>query len=903
MVSRPRSRADALDPRAAPWRARLAGTFVGRGRAIAALEARFDDARLVTIIGPGGVGKTRVALEFALAQSAMFEGPDAGGVYFVDLTDAASSTEALAALCAGVGLIVDPRTNEDELLSVLARHVANLGPCLVVLDNAEHVLRSIEWVVSRLLAAAPSARLLVTSRVVLGVAGESELALEPLDVEHAITLLVDRIKAVRAPAERELSPGILRSIVGSIDRMPLAIELAASRTRVLSTEELARRLERPLEVLQRASGDARHSSVRRAVLDSVALLEDGASRLFALLSTLRNGFSLEAAEASIHDALGDLDALTAIESLVRASLLRVDFGEGEARYSFFATIREAADELRSKDPAADRVRRAHASHYAAVARAARAARRSGLALIARELDNMLAAATTFESLVRALDERDAAEPLAEIALAVDPVLSRRGLATLREQLLSSALTALERDDTRAALVTEALLARGAARRDRGDSDGAAHDFNAALSLATARSLAALEAVASMRLAWVDDVRGATGAARARLERALSLLERAEPGDLRTASEAEALLQLAHALRREGALEEARSKTDAARDRCRALDDAEGLCASLYESGVIEMFRGDDRGAFECFDQGLEVARSAGILLMEAACLTARGCLLQDLGRVTEALSHHAEAASIFRSLGSRYREASALYYLATSYLERAEIDEAARLLVDAKARIAGVGAARYDVLMHGTTALAMASCGRWADCDAEVTRAERALEIATREPALGDFLTIHRGTIAILRGQAPALTIDDARLAVRSHPTDDTRFALRQYERAASRSSGAAREPSAALRVWGEGAAFAVHDGARVELPAASPLRRILERLVKSREETPGEPVSVEALIRAGWPGERIRADAALNRLYVALATLRKRGLKDLLASGSGGYAISRAVLVHRVQD
>lgn len=888
--------------RAIAWRGRAAGAFVGRDRELEALAARFDDARLVTLIGPGGVGKTRLALEFALAQCAVFDAPHGGGVHFVDLTDAASAADALAAVCAAIELVVDARTAERDLLEVVARHIASLGPCLIVLDNVEHIAAAIESAVSWFLRAAPSARFLVTSRVVLGVHGECELVLAPLAPDDATALFVERTRAVRAVSERELSDPVLRSIVEAIDRMPLAIELAASRTRVLTTDELLRRLERPLDVLRRASGDARHSSVRRAVLDSVALLDACASRCFALLSTFRNGVSLRAVEACVGEALPECDVLAAIETLARASLLRVHFDDGVARYALFETIREVANELRARDPAAERVRRAHAAHYAELARTNGDSSSVGVAPLERELDNLLAAASTCESIVETSADSRAACDLAAIALAIDPVLSRRGMSALREQLASAAVTALEADRSSGALLAEVLLARGSARRDRGDSASAAHDFNSALALAAARGLVSLEATATLRLAWVDDVRGATHEARARLERSLTALAQTAPSARRLAREAEALLQLAHADRREGSLDSARTSIEAARERYRALDDADGLCASLYESGVIAMFRGDPRAAFECFDQGLAVSRSAGIRLMEGACLTARGCLLQDLDRLPEALAHHAEAAGIFRSLGSRYREASALYYLATAYIERGEADEASRLFVDAKSTIAGVGAARYDVLMHSASALAFELRGASRECDIELDLAARALAIVPREPALGALVSIHRATIGVLRGAPATLSIDEASERVRAHPTDDTRFALRMFERAVTRSR---REPAATpeLRVWPACAAFSVRGAPRVELPSGSPQRRILEKLVCMRETTPGEPASAELLIQAGWPGERIRADAALNRLYVALATLRKRGLKDVLSSVAGGYAISRAVLVQRVQD
>lgn len=175
--------------------------------------------------------------------------------------------------------------------------------------------------------------------------------------------------------------------------------------------------------------------------------------------------------------------------------------------------------------------------------------------------------------------------------------------------------------------------------------------------------------------------------------------------------------------------------------------------------------------------------------------------------------------------------------------------------------------------------------------------------IANREPALATLLTIHRATVGRatvepMCGGRAVLSLEEARDAVQRNPSDDSRFALRQLERNELRPSPAAPE---VLRVWGQGEAFALPGGAKVMLPPRSPLRRVLDQLVRSREDSPGEPVTVDALIRAGWPGEKIRTDAALNRVYVALATLRKQGLRDVISSAGGGYALSRGVIVERV--
>jgi len=299
------------------------------------------------------------------------------------------------------------------------------------------------------------------------------------------------------------------------------------------------------------------------------------------------------------------------------------------------------------------------------------------------------------------------------------------------------------------------------------------------------------------------------------------------------------------------------------------------------------------------DEGLSVARRAGIPILEGACLTARGCLLQDLGRLDEALAHHAEAASIFRARDSSLREASALHYLATTHLERGEPSDAVMVLEQARARLEPAGPPRYDVLTSSALAVALAALGRREESRLELARAERALVAVPDEPALATVVALHRATVDVSAGVAgESITLAAARELVRVSPTDDARFALRQLER---RVGPATAAPAEVLRVWGKGEAFAAPGGSRVVLPSRSPLRRILDHLVAQREQAPGEPVGIDEIIRVGWPAEKASADAALNRAYVALATLRKRGLRTALVNAGGGYAISRAVKVERM--
>ncbi len=851
-------------------------SFHGRGEERAQLEAAFERGRLVSIVGPGGMGKTRLSLEYAADRVAVFGRRARGGVWFVDLSDARTADDAASTVASALDLRAGAGADRVE---AVGRAIAGLGPTLVVLDNLEQ-LEGAAALTSRWMALAPSARLLVTTRVVLGVPGEHVLTLGPLAPSDAIALFVARARDVRTPSADEAMH--VERVVAAIDRMPLAIELAASRTRSMSTEALGARLARPSTVL---SGDAshRHGSLRRTVLDSVALLSPVAARAFALLSVLRNGFDLVLAEAVLGPlALGPGPTIDALDALVRSSLLR---SLGPSGYAFFETIREIADERLADEPLAGAAREAFVTHHAAIDADVLAG--DG----ARE--NAIEAAR----IAIALGRPDAA---LTIALALDPHLSRRGEAALRVRLLSGGL-ALE--PTAPSLRALAHLARGAALRELGDGPRASDDFEAAHRIATDVGDVGLRASALMRLGGIRDLRGDTAGAREHLRSALRSIEALPAGRLRRAREAEALSRLGHAQRREGALDDARAAIARAVSLHRELGDAEGLAAALYELGVIAMFRAEHERAFQCFDEGLAVSRERGVRVMEGACLTARGGLLQDLGRLDEALTHHAEAAAIFRDHGITLRQASALHYLACTYLERGEPAAATEPLVRARALLEGVGSPRYEVLTRCAWAVALSELGRHDEADAVIAPADRALQHVPNEPALALALRLHRATLTLRRGgEAQVLGDEEATAAVERAGTDDSRFALRTLQRARA-GEGVRSDGAGALRVWGEGEAFQPPHRERIALPARSPLRRVLLLLVDRREHAPGEPTSLEQVIAAGWPGEKIGADAALNRAYVAIATLRKRGLSDAIVSVGGGYAISMAIPIRRVDE
>jgi predicted ATPase/DNA-binding SARP family transcriptional activator len=320
-------------------RTRPTTRLVGREQQVAALHRLLAAERLVTVVGPGGVGKTRVALEVAA------QADTAAVVLLAPVADPAAVPHALAA-----ALHLDVVSGD-----VVAACAALLGdrPGLLVADNCEHLLDAAREVVGTLLAACPRLSVLATSREPLGLSAEHTFRLTPLALPRpgqdpslaaAVALFLDRARRVRpdaAPADLELVADVVRRL----DGMPLAIELAAGRLSTFSLADLHRRLDRALDLLGgRPSGEARHRTLRATVEWSYQLLGDDERRLFRYLSVFVDGTALDAAEQLATElGLAD-DPGTALSRLVDASMLDAEFADSMVagtgtRYRMLETLR------------------------------------------------------------------------------------------------------------------------------------------------------------------------------------------------------------------------------------------------------------------------------------------------------------------------------------------------------------------------------------------------------------------------------------------------------------------------------------------------------------------------------------------------------------------------------------
>ena len=321
--------------------------FLGReAELFQAVSVVYDrDPRVLTIVGPGGTGKTRFAIELArlLADEAD------GGTLFVALAPLHDPALILSEVADRLGT---PSAEPAVLSAAIGQRRTHL-----VLDNVEHLLPSGAQPISDLVAATPSLRLLVTSREALRIHGEYELDLPPLADSEAVALFLERARAVRP--DIAASPDV-EELCRRLDRLPLALELAAARTKLLAPEQLLQRLEQRLDLLKGArDADERHATLRATIAWSYDLLDSPEQDLFARLSVFTAGCTLESAEAVCE---AHLDTLA---SLLDKSLVRRRTGRlGEERFWMLETIREFAAE-RLDD--ADMTRRRHAERMLEIA--------------------------------------------------------------------------------------------------------------------------------------------------------------------------------------------------------------------------------------------------------------------------------------------------------------------------------------------------------------------------------------------------------------------------------------------------------------------------------------------------------------------------------------------------------
>ena len=658
-------------------------SFVGREREIAEVKRALVDARLLTLTGTGGCGKTRLVLQ--VARDLIGEYPD--GVCFVPLAPVTDHTLVASAIAQTLGV---KEEGGQSLPDALRAYLLD-KQILLLLDNFEQVLPA-ALLLSDLLAACPDLHIIVTSRAALHLYGEQELPVAPLELPgtnkaltldniahcEAVELFVHRARAVKP--DFNLTPEnapTVAEICMRLDGLPLAIELAAARIKLLSPQAMLARLDNRLALLTGGAQDlpVRQQTLRDAITWSYELLNPDEQALFRRLSAFVGGCSLDAAEVVCGEwesGIGNRESgvggreseptpdsrlltpvFDRISSLVDKSLLKQDEqAEGEPVFVMLETIREYAAERLAESGEAVEAHRRHAAYFLTLAETAEPELRghdqvAWLARLEREHDNLRAA------LKWSLETGDTGTAL-RMAGALARFWFQRGYLSEGRRWLEAALANVEAADHQHIEL---------------------HTPNAAL----ARALSGLALLAYPQ--------GEAAMSRGLLEKSAAMLR--ELGD--KPGLAYTLNVLAVVVQQAGKYELGRALLDESLAIRRELGDKWGIAQSLNNLGELAREQGDYEAARVLYEQGLEALREIGVKGDVAGPLHNLGCVALNLGDYRRAHTYFSESLICYQEKGLKGGIAACLAGLAGVAGAARQPERAARLFGTAEALRESIG--------------------------------------------------------------------------------------------------------------------------------------------------------------------------------------------------------------------
>ena len=688
-------------------------SFVGRQDALRVLAKKLEGtARLVSILGMGGTGKTRLATHFAWT----WLGDYPGGVWFCDLAQARSLDGILFAVAQGL----EVRLAGGDPVAQLANAIAGRGNCLVILDNFEQVTQFAEDTLGRWLDRAPKAKFVVTTREVLGIAGEATLALDTLPPSDSAALFLSRAES----AMDGFQPGAddqaaIRQLVSVLDGLPLAIELAAARVRHMPPRTMLSRMNERFSVLMSKGRRERQATLRATFDWSWDLLSEPEKAALAQLSVFRGGFTLASAAGVL-----DLNGLTAsvpraediVAWLVDKSLVRQ---VAQDRFDLLESVREyAAEHLRSEGryagsgPQALAVAEArHGNFFASLGQ--RAIELSGAA----DVDNLVAACS------RAVARRDgnvAVHALAgawallqmrgpyrvavDLGRVVSAVVGVDGSARAEVDLaLGSALrisgsvaegrSLIEAAVAQAVRVSDPMLlarcqhAHGISMAQSGAFEPAQTLYRQALATFRERGERVRECAVLAHLGELCDSMGRHDEAAHSYETGLRIAT--EFRLRRWEGAAAGNLGQFHA--NQGRLEDARPLYALAIEIARELGDRQWEANTRCNLGLLHHATGQLAAAQGELEASLETALELGHARLVSIVQCNLGLVAEAQGMPDEAVDYHEAALRLARDLGDRRSEAQFLTYLGVLHARQSRLTEARQCLDTGEALFAALG--------------------------------------------------------------------------------------------------------------------------------------------------------------------------------------------------------------------
>ena len=694
--------------------------FIGRLRELADIPSLLRSNRLVTLTGPAGAGKTRLAVEAAEAIA-----KDVEDVIWVNLSTIADSDGVVSATAAAMGLRESPPL---PLIDLILTHLQD-ARALLVLDNCEHLLQACADLATGLLRRCPSLCVLATSREAFAVDGETIYPVEamesppladvPLTPESVgmydvVRLFVDRARRYQSGFSITAdNAGVVATICRRLDGLPLAIELAAARVRMMSVQEISAGLDRRFQLLTGApEAETRHRTLHAAVEWSHDLLEEPERVLLRRLGVFAGGFTLESAGAVCADApIETGDVLPLLTTLYDRSLVTAIATGATTRYALLETVREyALARLEEVSAETETTRARHLAYFLSLAEGGRSALTTPEAF--QSLDRLESEHENLDAALAWAEQPGRFEPAARLSVALGPYWQHRGsFAEGRAHLERSAAS----DELRPDLCREVLLAAADLARRQWDLSASEALASEVLSLTETEPSVVASAEAHLLIGWAGSFTGRHDVARKRFEEALELAQLdagamalahalcgaaqipfstgewqlARPLFERSLTEARVrahigliqddLYYLCHVYWMQGLDDELLAVAEEGLDLARRLRDPTLRSEFLSFLAAAAIRRGAFEDARGLLDEALAAATRSGSPFPRGYWLTFQAYLARGVGELDDAATYFGQLAEVGTATGAHVPATAAYALAAEVACLRGDLDHATRM--------------------------------------------------------------------------------------------------------------------------------------------------------------------------------------------------------------------------------